>query len=137
MAQVLSPSDLGLWIVLRSLCIGLTFLLDFCQHRLLRRCVRDMATLDTLGISHGIFRANHPANITAYVRPVHAARTNTGLRTLHRGNHEMPVMRERHRPLPQRLDPAWLAAHQVRVVLAPPIVSDVGEIPCAPLGCNP
>jgi hypothetical protein len=96
-----------------------------------------MATLDTLDISPGIFRANQPANITAYIRPVHDARPITGLRALHRGNHEMPVMRERHRPLPHGLDPAWLAAHQVRVVLAPRVVPDVGEIPCAHLGCNP
>jgi hypothetical protein len=44
-SSVLSPSDLGLWIVLRALGIGLTFLLDFSHHCFLRCCVRDMATL--------------------------------------------------------------------------------------------
>jgi hypothetical protein len=43
-----STSDSGLWIVLRSLGMGLPFLLDFGHHCRLLRCVRDMATVDTL-----------------------------------------------------------------------------------------
>jgi hypothetical protein len=48
-----------------------------------------------------------------------------------------PATRERHRPLPQGLGPAGLAAHQVRVVRAPRIVPDVAGLPCAPVGGDP
>jgi hypothetical protein len=47
-----------------------------------------------------------------------------------------PAIRERDRPLRQRLGTAPLAAHHVRIVLTPRIVPEVARIPFAPVGCN-
>jgi hypothetical protein len=46
------------------------------------------------------------------------------------------AIREQHRPLPQGLGPACLAAYQVRVVLAPCIMPSIALVPSAPLECG-
>jgi hypothetical protein len=60
--EVQLPADSGLGIVLRSLGMGLPFLLNFCHHGRLLRCVRDMATVDTL-IAARLSRLRHVARL--------------------------------------------------------------------------